>query len=152
MRSGLKVKTYSTSMLTTRAQCGGRTSTRSHVLAKVLLTNLERMADTASLLPKPCHQAPFWTFLYAWRCRSLSSTSSRMSGILCSLVRRRMSILVANLHLSPARSRRLCLCRSRRRKYRRTCRTGSHSSTHSLPMPKPVIVQKLFDHMTWCEC
>ena len=36
VRIGLKVKMYRTPMLTTRAQCGGRTSTRSHV-AKTFL-------------------------------------------------------------------------------------------------------------------
>ena len=149
VRSGLKVKTYSTPMLTTRAQCGGRTSTRSHV-RKALLTKLERMANTASPLPKPCPQAPFWKILYAWRCRLLSSTSSLIYGILCSPVRRIMSILVANRLLPPAHSHRLYFCRSRRRKCRRTCWTGSvFSFLHSIPIPKPVIIQNSFDHMTW---
>ena len=87
-------------MLTTRAQCGGRTSTRCHA-RKVLLKKLERMADTASPLSKPCPQAPSWKFLYAWRCRSLSSTSSLISGISCSPVRRNMSILVVKRLLLP---------------------------------------------------
>ena len=100
MRSGLKLKIYRTPMLTTRAQCGGRTSTRSHV-AKKLLRQLERMADTGTSFSNPCHQAPFWKFLYAWRCRSLLSTSSLFSGISCSPVRQRMSILVANRFMPP---------------------------------------------------
>ena len=81
--SGLNQKTCRTPMLTMRAQCGDRTSTRCHV-AKALLRQLERMADTVLPYAKPYHQAPFWKFLYAWRCRSLSSTSSLFSGILCS--------------------------------------------------------------------
>ena len=87
-------------MWTTRAQCGGPTSTRGHV-AKAFLPQLERMADTASPFSKPCHQAPFWKYLYAWRCRSLSSTSSLFSGILCSSVRRRMRKPVTNRPLPP---------------------------------------------------
>ena len=101
MRIGLNVEIYRTPMLTTRAQCGGRTSTRSHV-ANTFVRQLKRMAGTVlPFWPTPYHQAPFWKFLYAWRCRSLSSTSSLFSGILCSLVRRRMSILGANRLLPP---------------------------------------------------
>ena len=85
VQSGLKGKIYRTPMWTTRAQCGGRTSTRCHV-AKAFVRQLERMADIASPYAKPYHQAPFWKFLSAWRCRSLSSTSSLFSGILCSSV------------------------------------------------------------------
>ena len=85
VRSGLKLKIYRTPMLTTRAQRGGRTSTRSHV-AKEFVRQLERMADTASLFRLSYHQAPLWMCLYVWMCRSLSSTSSLFSGILFSSV------------------------------------------------------------------
>ena len=91
-RSGSSPKIYRTSMLTTRAQGGGRTSSRFHV-AKKLFRQLEPMADAAMSLSKPCHQAPLWRFRYVSRCRSLSSTSSLICGISCSLVRRRMDIL-----------------------------------------------------------
>ena len=57
-RSGSIVKISRASMLTTRAQCGGRTCTRCHV-AKALTRQSERMADTASPYAKPHHQAPF---------------------------------------------------------------------------------------------
>ena len=149
-RSGLNIKMYRAPMLTTRAQGGGRTSSRFHV-AETLFRQLEPMVGAAMPFAKPYHQAPFWKFRFVLRCRSLSLTSSLSSGISCSPVRQRMSILVANRLLPPARSRRLCLCRSRRRRYRRTCRTGSvfHLSTHSLPMPKPAIIQSSLEHMTW---
>ena len=122
VRSGLNVKIYRTPILTTRPQCGGRASSRSHV-ANALLRQPERMADRSSLLWKKSYrQDLFWKFLYVCRCRSLSSTSSLISGISCSPVRRRMSILVANRLLPPlAPTHRMCVCRSRRRKYRRKC-------------------------------
>ena len=100
VRSGFNVKIYRTPLLTTRPQCGGRTSTRSHV-AKALLRQLERMADTSLPLSEPYRQAPFWKLLYVWRSRSLPSTSSLISGISCSPVRRRMGILFANRLLPP---------------------------------------------------
>ena len=90
-RSGLHTKTYRTPILTTRAQCGGRTSIRSHV-ATTLFRQSEPMADAATPFAKPYHQAPFWKFLYVLRCRSLSLTSSLSSGISSSPVRRRTSI------------------------------------------------------------
>ena len=108
MRIGLKVKIYRTAMLTTRAQCGGRTSTRSHV-AKAFVTQLERMADTASPYAKPCHQELFWKFLYVWRCRSLSSTSSLFSGISCSPVRWGTSITGCQQTSVSPRARTACV-------------------------------------------
>ena len=82
-RSGLNAKIYRTPMSTTRVQCGTRASSRFHAKAFV-------MADTASPYAEPHHQEPLYTFLYVWRCRSLSSTSSLFSGILCSPVRWRI--------------------------------------------------------------
>ena len=99
-RSGLKVKTYRTPMLTTQAQYGGRISTRCHIATK-LIRESERMADVTTPFSKPYGQAPSLKFLYAWTCRSLSSTNSLFFGILCSLVRRRISILGANRLLPP---------------------------------------------------
>ena len=64
VQTGLKVKIYRTPMLTTRAQCGGRTCNHSRV-AKMLISRLDRMADTCSLFRLSYHQAPWWTFLYA---------------------------------------------------------------------------------------
>ena len=46
---GLNLKMYRTLMLTTRAQCGGRTFIHSHV-AKAFVTQLERMANPFSPL------------------------------------------------------------------------------------------------------
>ena len=99
-RSGLNIKIYRTPMLTTRAQGGGRTSSRSHA-AKRLFRQLEPMADAATPFSEPYHQAPFWKFRYVSRCRSLSSTSSLFSGISCSPVRRRTCMLVANRPVPP---------------------------------------------------
>ena len=99
-RSGLNIKMYRAPMLTTRPHSGDRTSTRSHV-AKILFTQLERMADTATPLSRPYHQEPFWKFLDVSRCRSLSSTSSPFSGILSSPVRRTINALVVNRLLPP---------------------------------------------------
>ena len=56
--SGFNVETYRTPVWTTPAQCGGRTSTRSHV-AKELLRVLERTGDTAFSHAKLYHQTPF---------------------------------------------------------------------------------------------
>ena len=59
------------------------------------------MADTASpFWPTPYHQEPFWKFLYAWRCRSLSSTSSLISGISCSRMQQHRRCARARMHAS----------------------------------------------------
>ena len=153
--SGLNQKICRTPMLTTRAQCGGRTSTRCHV-AKMFVTQLERMADTASLFPKPCHQAPFLTFLYAWRCRSLSSTSSLISGILCSSVRRMMIVLVAN-RLLPPRAHIHGLCFADQDEVIIEENIGELAeqvlyfvfSRTLLQCPNPQSSKARFEHMTW---
>ena len=143
--SGLNQKTCRTPTLTMRAQCGDRTSTRCHV-AKAFVIQLERMANTASPFSKPYGQAPFWKFLYAWRCRLLSSTSSLFSGNLFSPVRRRiMSILVCQQSSASSHAHTVCCFADEGEG-----NTVQHDqrvlyfrfSTHSLLVPKPVIIQK----------
>ena len=142
VQTGLKLKVFRTSMWTTRAQCGGRTSTRSHV-DKGFVGQLERMAETASpLWPTPYHQAPSWTFLYAWKCRSMSSTSSLFSGILLSWVqqqrrcaRDRMQTYVCNQYTHTHKY--LCV---KSRRHASLCHTPRKSRPHTI--------------LTWltCEC
>ena len=99
-RSGSSSKIYRTPMWTTRAQGGGRTSSRFHV-AKMLFRQLDPMADAGMPFAKPYHRAPFWRFRYVSRYRSLSSTSSLFSGISCLPVRRRTCMLAANRLVPP---------------------------------------------------
>ena len=58
---GLRAKTYRTPLLTTRAQCGGRTSTRCHIAEKLLRDGW--MAVTATPFSTLQSQSPFWKFL-----------------------------------------------------------------------------------------
>ena len=85
----------STPLLITRTQCGGQTSNRFHV-AKILNKKLMTMAYAVIPFYQPSHQAPFWTFLYASRCQPISSTSSQLSEIPRSPVRRSTCMLLTN--------------------------------------------------------